>query len=405
MRRKKSRRTHNHTQQTSVQTLGGGVIQVRTPYTLPRSPKKRGRKRKKGRRGKAGAGSFPVLKSLGVALGVTPALCEEATLAALNNTFDEAADTFARRGIPLSVKRVRTISEHFAASALEMRQKELQEYHDGICETASALSQQRVAVCIDGGRINIRTPKNGRLPDNAKRRGFHANWREPKMFTIYTLDEKGDKRKDSPAFCDGTIANPDAVFDLLAAQLHRNGAQDAREIVFLSDGAPWIWNRLDTLAEQLGIPSGKVRKILDFSHAVQHLYTIADLLPGLGGKRKKRWVKKMKNLLKCSADDFLAELSRAVCKTRNRKLRSEYNYFHKNKEHIRYRKFIRKKLPIGSGSVESAIRRVINLRLKGAGMFWLKENAEGFLHLRCQTKSGNWNSFFHMALQFLCGVV
>lgn len=376
-----------------------------TPYTLSNGPKKRGRKRKKGRRGKAGAGSFPVLKSLGVAGGVTPALCEEATLAALNNTFDEAADAFARRGIPLSAKRIRSISEKFADVSLQMRQIELREYHDGTCETAPTLAGQRVAVCIDGGRINIRTTKNGRIPDGAKRRGFNANWREPKMFTIYTLDEKGDKRKDSPAFCDGTIANPDAVFDLLAAELYHNGAQDTREIVFLSDGAPWIWNRLDALTKQLAIPRGKVRKILDFSHAVQHLYTIADLLPGLGGKRKKRWVKKMKNLLKDSADDFLAELSCAIGRTRNRKLRAEYNYFHKNKEHIQYKKFIRKKLPIGSGSVESAIRRVINLRLKGAGMFWLKENAEGFLHLRCQTKSGNWNIFFHRVLQFLCGGV
>jgi len=40
-----------------------------------------------------------------------------------------------------------------------------------------------------------------------------------------------------------------------------------------------------------------------------------------------------------------------------------------------------------------------------AGMFWLKENAEGFLHLRCQTKSGNWNAFFRRVLHFVCGGV
>jgi hypothetical protein len=385
--------------------MGGAVLRVRTPYMLPARKKKRGRKRGTGRRGKAGTGVFPALGAIGVSYGVTPALCEEATLAALSNTFDEAADAFARRGIPVSAKRVRAISEHFAASALEMRQSELQQYHDGTCETTPILSGQRVAVCIDGGRINIRTPKNGRIPADAKRRGFNANWREPKMFTVYTLDGKGAKRKNSYTLCDGTIANPDAVFDLLAAELYRNGVGEARQLVFLSDGAPWIWNRLDTLTKQLGIPGGCVRKILDFSHAVQHLYAIADLLPGLGGKRKKRWVKKMKKLLKDSADDFLAELSSAIGSSRNKILRREHNYFLKNREHIRYKKFIRGKLPIGSGSVESAIRRVINLRLKGAGMFWLKHNAEGFPHLRCQTKSGNWNSFFHRVLQYLCAGV
>ena len=370
---------------------------------LPDRPKKRGRKRKRGRRGKAGAGSFPVLKSLGITLGVTPALCEEATLGALNNTFDEAADAFVRRGVPISAKRIRSISEKFAAVSLQMRQSELQEYHDGICETTSVLSHQRIAVGIDGGRINIRTPKKGRIGKNAVRHGFHTNWREPKMFTIYALDEEGDKQKNSPAFCDGTIAGPDEIFDLLAAELFRNGAQDARELVFLGDGAPWIWNRLDSLTKQLGLPDVKVHKILDFSHAVQHLYTIADLRPGLDGRRKKRWVKKMKKLLKASADEFLANLSLAIGGTRNKKLRSEYNYFCKNKERIRYSKFVQMRLPIGSGSVESAIRRVINLRLKGAGMFWLKENAEGFLHLRCQTKSGNWDTFFQRALRFMGG--
>ena len=33
-------------------------------------------------------------------------------------------------------------------------------------------------------------------------------------------------------------------------------------------------------------------------------------------------------------------------------------------------------LPIGSGAMESAIRRVVNLRLKGALIYWLENTAE-----------------------------
>ena len=40
-------------------------------------------------------------------------------------------------------------------------------------------------------------------------------------------------------------------------------------------------------------------------------------------------------------------------------------------------------LPIGSGAIESGIRRVINMRLKSNGMFWLSDNAESILQLRC----------------------
>jgi len=46
------------------------------------------------------------------------------------------------------------------------------------------------------------------------------------------------------------------------------------------------------------------------------------------------------------------------------------------------RSFRRRRLPVGSGAIESAIRRVINLRMKGNSIFWKQENAEGMLLLR-----------------------
>ena len=49
------------------------------------------------------------------------------------------------------------------------------------------------------------------------------------------------------------------------------------------------------------------------------------------------------------------------------------------------------RLPIGSGAVESAIRRVINLRVKGPGMFWEEENLESAIYLRAQTLTGRWD--------------
>ena len=60
---------------------------------------------------------------------------------------------------------------------------------------------------------------------------------------------------------------------------------------------------------------------------------------------------------------------------------------------MHYAQFKEKGLPTGSGHVESAIRRVINLRLKAPGTFWLKEMAECFLFLRSQLISGRWNVF------------
>ena len=56
-----------------------------------------------------------------------------------------------------------------------------------------------------------------------------------------------------------------------------------------------------------------------------------------------------------------------------------------------YAKLKAMKMPIGSGAVESAIRRVINLRLKAPGTFWTRDMAEYFLFLRSQLLSGRWD--------------
>jgi len=55
-------------------------------------------------------------------------------------------------------------------------------------------------------------------------------------------------------------------------------------------------------------------------------------------------------------------------------------------------------LPTGSGTVESAIRRVINLRVKGAGMFWKRENAEKMFFLRSLVLTGKLKTACRRAL-------
>jgi hypothetical protein len=58
---------------------------------------------------------------------------------------------------------------------------------------------------------------------------------------------------------------------------------------------------------------------------------------------------------------------------------------------MQYQQFRDQHLPCGSGHVESAIRRVINLRLKAPGTFWTRQMAECFLFLRAQLLSGRWD--------------
>jgi hypothetical protein len=66
-------------------------------------------------------------------------------------------------------------------------------------------------------------------------------------------------------------------------------------------------------------------------------------------------------------------------------------YFETHRERMRYADFRAKGSPIGSGAVESAVRRIVNLRMKGNSIFWLPEHAEAMLHLRAYLKAGRWD--------------
>jgi hypothetical protein len=70
--------------------------------------------------------------------------------------------------------------------------------------------------------------------------------------------------------------------------------------------------------------------------------------------------------------------------------REQIHYFETNKERMRYCEYRAAGYPIGSGTVESACKRLIGARLKGAGMCWSKRGAQGVLTLRAELLSERW---------------
>lgn len=379
---------------TVVQLYGGRIVSVRTVYMLPVRQRNKRKSQNRGRRGKQGKGLYPVLKKLGIAHQASPALQHEATLAALNNPFAEATDMIKRHGAMLSEKRVRTLSESVGRTALQARNAELEQFRAGVLPPGETFAGQRVVIAMDGGRDRLRYVKKGRMKPGQKRRGFHAKWREPKLFTIYALDEKGRKRhREILPYCDGTHHKREDVKLLLKMWLHKTGALKAAHLIFIGDGAPWIWNIAEELIQELNLAPETVTQILDYYHACENLWKVIDALPRLKAKQKRRLFKKaQKQLLQGQIESLIESLGQKA--QGHTEAYHALRYFHGHEARCRYDLFLRQNLPLGSGAIESAIRRVLNLRLKGAGMFWLEHNAEAFLHLRCQLKTGRWDSFF-----------
>jgi hypothetical protein len=75
----------------------------------------------------------------------------------------------------------------------------------------------------------------------------------------------------------------------------------------------------------------------------------------------------------------------------------EIAFLEKHEPHMRYDWFKYRGRPLGSGAIESAMRRVINQRLKGNGIYWREENAEGMLVLRAAVLTGRWEEMMAAA--------
>jgi hypothetical protein len=93
---------------------------------------------------------------------------------------------------------------------------------------------------------------------------------------------------------------------------------------------------------------------------------------------------------------------RELCRGRNSKaIRTHRDYFIKNQSRMAYAKRMAMKLPIGRGAIDSMVRRVVKLRLKGASLFWCRASAEAILLLRSYYKAGRWNLLEPMATSHL----
>jgi hypothetical protein len=377
-----------------VRLLGGLLIYVVTLYCSPARRTGRGR-------GREGSGLYPELAVLGIQAGKSPALVRDVgRLTALLPAYETVQQELAERGLKLNIKEVHGIGRYAGQAALAYRRRELELYRAGQLPAADGRGK-RFGAMIDGGRTKIRTTtrrQKGRGKTTTQKRRFRTDWREPKQIIVFEMDEQGRMKKGTKPILDGTFQGPDEILEVLALRLHQVGASQAVVVAFRADGAPWIWERLEWVSRRLGLKKSQVSYGLDWCHAVHHVsLALAALVPE---EEHKRLFKKLRKWLKQGAwakvlrdlvDRLLAAgLDEAA------PVWTEINYLERHGEagHLDYAKFRRRKLPVGSGAIESAIRRVINLRMKGNSIFWNEDNAEGMLQLRGLVLSRRWNDTF-----------
>jgi hypothetical protein len=191
--------------------------------------------------------------------------------------------------------------------------------------------------------------------------------------------------KQSRAVMDGTFLGPDAMAELVAMHLHRLGAARAASITFAADGASWIWDRLPTIVRLANLDKVPIHEVLDCCHAAHH---ISLALAALGQNERERMplYREHRTLLRNGQWRRVVEelTGLAEIDPDNEDIRTEIAYLRKHGDagRLQYSTFRKLGLPLGSGAIESSIRRVVNLRLKNNGMFWREEHAEEMLQVR-----------------------
>jgi hypothetical protein len=211
------------------------------------------------------------------------------------------------------------------------------------------------------------------------------------VFTQTHFDEEGRPIRD-PATTSfvGAIEPAERFGWRLYAEAVRRGLFDAKRVVCLGDGAPWVKN----LASH---HFGRARFIIDFYHAKQHVTALCRALFDRDLRRLNRYRDRWWDVLARGKLEQLIEEAQELPPTdplAGKDARTEIRYFEKNKDFMRYDQFKADGLFIGSGVVEAACRTVIGQRLKQSGMEWTLRGANAIIALRCATLSNRTEQYW-----------
>ena len=211
-------------------------------------------------------------------------------------------------------------------------------------------------------------------------------WAEVKVVAIGAVERRMRKGEEQIVTTKITyfarLANAATFADQASAELRRRGIERAKQVCAIQDGAEWIQgfvqgHRHDAL------------RILDFAHAASYVSEIADKVREGGGHLSATWEEGVLHRLKHEGPTrVLCHLSRLA--RRYPQIQEQVTYLQKRRELMDYPTYRVSGWPIGSGSVESSHKLVVQARLKGPGMHWRPEHINPMLALRLALLNERW---------------
>lgn len=302
---------------------------------------------------------------------ITPYAQEVLCYLGQQKVYAEASETLnLLKGVDICSKQIENVC-HYYGELLEIEMQQV------IASGGSPPQQndgKKYYAMVDGGMVLTREEK----------------WKEMKLARIFDQRQHISLTKSRNYIGSSTyVAHLGNHKQFLQKVEHH--LDDKGEIIFIADGAKWIWKWVDAMYPES-------TQILDFYHAKEHLCQWANLAIK-DAQRRSDWIHEQCFwLLNNGVDKVIENIKQAktygaaVVKSRSVLI----EYYTANKKRMQYKTYREHSLMIGSGPIEAAHRHVVQQRLKLSGQRWTKKGAQQIVNLRVAEKSNNWEKVIQM---------
>jgi len=332
--------------------------------------------------GSAGGGRIPLDEALGLMDGSSPGLVRLASRAAARSGYEAASSDLAvLAGVQIDGRQIQRLVQQ-SGPAIG------QQLLEGPCVIAKPIPVFYVEV--DGTGVPMMPEelvgRKGKQPDGS------AKTREVKLACLFTqtlTDEEGRPLRDhqSTTYV-GSFESAEAFGLKVRSEAQRRGIGSAQVVVFLGDGAAWVWE-----LARVNFPQAIC--ILDLYHAVEHLNDLCkNLYAGNEHwirRMQEQWYEQMEN---DGIEEVIASARRRLSKlhpAHPEEIEKQIAYFETNQQRMLYKTYREKGYFYGSGVVEAGCKTVVGQRLKQSGMLWGRPGAQNVLELRCALLGNRWD--------------
>lgn len=189
-----------------------------------------------------------------------------------------------------------------------------------------------------------------------------------------------------------TLDGKEAALARLAQQVAAREGAHIQHRVALCDGFEPLQTRLKSQFPDFTL-------ILDFIHADEYLWDVANSLLGETEPDRERWMAEQTlQLLSGQVQQVIAsfqQMAQDQLYTANQRVQLEKTaaYFQRNLPYMDYQSYLNQGWPIASGVIEGACRHFVKDRCELSGMRWTPVGVENLLRLRAVAENGDWDQY------------